>query len=606
MSAHSKTYQTVEDLESSRLRRSLTAAVAGLACLIWAPGLSAQAQGGAEVDPQAGVFAEIVEVSVINVDVVVTDNSGVPVAGLGEEDFVLEVDGKPVEISNFYAEAGGRVQETVGSLTPSDSSFRPVEESQEASSRTGYVVVLIDHTRLKQNNRRRAFGAVREALDKLGREDLVAVVGIEGGLVFYSDFLYDRQAVGRILDDVSAVARRTDISESERRQIFGELARGMSGGIQGRASLAEEDAIISRIRAYASEQYASGVESLRLIETVVGSMSGIPGRKTLLYVGEGIPTRPGEGLYQEWINRFGGGSPDAEIGLPRFDFNTDYVRAVGRFDLERPMQQLATTANRAGVTLYAIDAEESHSKIIRSALTEQGATAHALAVIDENYREPLEYAAKATGGRLLLSSGRLEQQLTELVDDFDTFYSLGFEAPSDWEAGSDHNVEVRVRGKGFRVRHRNAVRLPGPDEREAAATLAALRYQTVSNPLGIRASVGQALPRSDGTAAVEIRLELPIEKLSFLPRGEAQVAAVNIYVSTKDAKGDATRVQKIPFHLPPVPNEVMEKLASEAATYPLPVVLRPGDTQVAIGVRDNVSGAFSAIRLDVSAVAPAG
>jgi hypothetical protein len=59
---------------------------------------------------------------------------------------------------------------------------------------------------LSSNNRKRAFRALRAAIARLGREDLVAVVGIEHSLVFYSDFLYDRLAVDRILDEVAKVS----------------------------------------------------------------------------------------------------------------------------------------------------------------------------------------------------------------------------------------------------------------------------------------------------------------------------------------------------------------------------------------------------------------
>ena len=43
-----------------------------------------------------------------------------------------------------------------------------------------------------------------------------------------------------------------------------------------------------------------------------------------------------------------------------------------------------------------------------------------------------------------------------------------------------------------------------------------------------------------------------------------------------------------------------EQALADSAHYSLPLVLRSGDQQVAIGVRDNVSGRFSAVRLDVS------
>ena len=97
-------------------------------------------------------------------------------------------------------------------------------------------------------------------------------------------------------------------------------------------------------------------------------------------------------------------------------------------------------------------------------------------------------------------------------------------------------------------------------------------YHTIDNPLGFLAVPGTEVPRDDGTTALPINLEIPIAKLSFLPRGDTQAASLSIYVTTRAADGSATQVQKVPFHLPPVPNEVMEQLQSESARYPLPVV----------------------------------
>ncbi len=578
-----------------------------LGLLATAAGVFAQAtqteSSGPDQGP-TGFFTEVMDVRVVNVEVFVSDRSGVPVTGLGPEDFELWVDGEPVQISNFYAEAGGRARQTVEIPEATDTTFRTVEEVAAEAPRRSHVVILLDHTRLSANNRKRTLKTLREAVASLGREDLVSVVGVEGSLVFYSDFLFDRQALDRILDEATRVSVQSDINETERRLIFGELTRGQSGGILARQfTLAESGPILSRIQAYAAQEYSRGSRSLQIIESVVNTLAGVPGRKMLLYVAEGIPTRPGEGLFVEWRNRFGAGSPDAEIGIRRFDFSTDYVRSVGRFDLTANMQGLARAANRAGVTLYSIDAEGDHGGIVRSALTEQGATSETLSVIDENFREPLEYASKATGGRFLRSSGKLAEHLAEMVGDLDSFYSLGFTAPEDWQPGSDHDIRVKLKSKGFLVRHREEVRLPKPDEREASATLAALRYQTANNPLDFRAAPGTGVARTDGTALIPVTLKIPIAKLGFLPQGDAQAGSLSIYVSTKGANGDATQVQKIPFHLA-IPNDVMDQARTDSARYELPIVLRPGDQQVAIGVRDNVGGAFSAVRLDVSQLSP--
>jgi VWFA-related protein len=564
-----------------------------------------QTRSTAGADTRDGFFTEVVDVRVINVEVFVTDRSGVPVVGLGPDSFELEVDGKPMPISNFYSEGGSQTREsvTVGERR-SDPSFRSQEQIAAEAGRRSYVVILIDHARLGANNRKRALRALRDAIDELGDEDLIAVVGVEGTLVFYSDFLFDRSAVDRIMEDALRVPPTSGINDAERRRIFGELARGMSGGILARTTLADEQSLQSRIQAYAAEEYARSVASLRQIELVISTLSGVPGRKSILYVGEGIPTRPGEGLYVEWRNRFGKGNPADNLGMPRIDFNTDYTRAIGHYDLSLLIDQLARASNRAGVTLYALDAEGDHGGAVRSALTEQGATSETLRVVEGNFREPLEAASKATGGRLLRSSGQLTEQLVKLLDDFEIFYSIGFTAPAEWEPGADHNIKVKVGDKGLVVRHRDEVALPAPDELEAGATLAALRYQTANNPLEIRAIPGTRIEREDGNTVLAVALEIPIANLEMIPQGDAMAGSLSIFVSTKDAKGDASRVQKIPFHLA-IPAAMMDQARSDSAHYELPLVLRPGDQQVAIGIRDNVSSRFSAVRLDISQLSDA-
>src|SRR5215212_1807061 len=71
--------------------------------------LPAAAQAPASPDtPGEETFFESIDVQVVNFEVFVTDRQGQRVSGLTREDFEIAEDGKPVEISNFYAVAGGR------------------------------------------------------------------------------------------------------------------------------------------------------------------------------------------------------------------------------------------------------------------------------------------------------------------------------------------------------------------------------------------------------------------------------------------------------------------------------------------------------------------
>jgi VWFA-related protein len=562
----------------------------------------------AEAAPAAiGPFGEVVDVAVVDFDVVVTDGAGRKVSGLARQDFVLRVDGEVVPITNFYAETSGVVRASPRpSERPVEPTFTPVDSVGPPEQRT-HVLILIDHTRLRAPNRKRAFAALREALGRFDDDDLIAVVGVERSLVVYSDFLFDRAAIARILDDAQQVGVRPNTLEVERRQLFGELARGQSGGILARTAGASREAetVLPRIQAYAAQEYARSLESLRQIENVAATLAGLPGRKVLLYVGEGIPTRPGEGLYVEYRNRFGTAG-DIGLGLRHYDLNSDYGRAVGNYDLTRTIDQTALAVNRVGVTLYAVDAENAHGGLIRSALTEQGATSETISVIDANFREPLEAVTQATGGRLLQMSGTLADRMVDLVRDFDTFYSLGFALPADWQPGSVHSIDVDLRDgrRGWTVRHRSEIRLPEPEEREAGATVATLMYQSVDNPLDIRARAGDEAPGPDGTTLLSVSLEIPVGGLTLVPRESVHAASVTIYVSVKNAGGDPGPVQKVPFHLN-IPADKVAEARGERAHYALPLIVRPGDRQVAIVVRDDPSGVLSAVRLDLGSQPPA-
>lgn len=580
------------------LRRStLWAALLSVAFTGLAAGVAA-----AQEETGGGFFAESLDVRVVNVDVFVTDRSGKPIPGLGQGDFELIVDGEPMPISNFYSEAGGQVRETVNEIRAerrTDTSFQPIETVEADPERRAHVVVMVDHSRIRPSNRRRAFKALKEAVTQLDPGDLISVVGVEEKLVFYSDFIYDRQAIGEILDDISNVSGKVDnTTEVERRLIFGELARGQSGGRLARTVDLDSGSLRARIQAYAAQEHARSLNAIQQLERVVGTMAGIPGRKALLYVAEAMPSRPGEGLYVEWRNRFGGGS-NGGAGMRRIDFSDDYTRSVGNYDLTQSMEAMALKANSAGVTMYAIDAEGNHGGMVRSALTEQGATSETISVVDESYRAPLEFATQATGGRLLRSSGSLVKELAKITRDFDTFYSLGFTPAADWEPGSNHSVQVKVKGKGRTVRHREEIRLPRPGERAAGATVAALMYQSQNNPLDIKANPGTVTPRDDGNAVVPVLIEIPVGSLVLVPNGETHDASVSIFVSVKDQDGNPGKVQSVPFHLN-IPADKVEEAKQNSAHYPLPVVLRPGDREVAVSVQDDINGSLSTVRVDVS------
>lgn len=579
-----------------RVRVALAIVVAAVQIL---PAASAQ-----ETEPATpeAAFGEAIRVRVVNVEVFVRDRQGNPVTNLTAEDFRLTVDGSEVPISNFYAEVDGapRSEARLGDAATE----APLPDRSTPPEQRIHVVLFVDQSQIRPANRERVFAELRRFVRRsLRPEDAVAVVSLSNRLRIHSDFLNDPATVEAILDELEEESGSPQALALERRQIVNDLGRGQTGGGFGPNPFAEST--LARIRAFAQESFSRNRASVAVLERLVDSMAGIPGRKAIVHVSDGIVNRPGEGLYVAWRNVFGSGGLASEPtpGLPRIDFGTDYERSIGRFDLLPDFERVADQANAGGVTLYAIDAEGDHATALRSAVVESPPFHEAIERLQNNAREPLEFAAQATGGKRFQASPRLARELASVATDFGTYYSLGFEPPVDY-GEEPHDIQVRVEGEGLVVRHREAFAQSAPDESAADATVAILLYGAIDNPLGIRLEAGEPERLDDGVVRLPVHLLVPLRRVTLLPDGEVWVANLSVFVSTKDKTGAPRSVQKLPFHLR-VPQEATEDIESETAHYELPVVLRPGDQQVAVVVRDQPGGVDSAARLEVVELAPA-
>lgn len=579
-----------------------------LAATIAAPA-TAQQGAPAPTPPAAGeqslpTFTETLRVEVVNLEVFVSDRRGNPVTGLEAEDFHLLVDGREVPITNFYAEVLGVPR---GEAAEERAAGAAAEEHRAEGSGAPpgppeqrlRLVVAVDHAHLEAANRRRALRAVEDFVEQsLRPEDAVTVASLDRDLVVHADFLNDPATVGRILRDLSDVAARGSLMDVEKRRILSDLSRGQSGGFLGESAVLTIDPneIMARIRAYAADQFQRSLGTLRLLDRLLSSLTGVPGRKALLLVSDGLADRPGEDLYAAWVRVFGSGNPEAERGTDRFEFSTDYGEQVGHYDLMPQIAELAERANAAGVTFYALDAENDHTSDLRSAQLEQGVASEVLSLAEGNLRAPLERAAGATGGRRVQASGRLDEQLARLAADFESFYSLGF-TPPQGTSGEVLPVEVRVDGP-WRVRSREQLRPVGDEEQAAAATVASLLFNAGGNPLQVALSAGEPQDREDGNTVLPLRVEIPFDRIGVEPQGDRVAARLSLFVTVLDRDGEPRPVQRLPFHLA-VPAEHLDELQGRPAHTVLPVVLRPGDRQVAVGVRDELSGLTSATRLEL-------
>lgn len=552
-------------------------------------------------DSPAGAVFDTLDVNVVNVEVWATDRKGDPVTDLEREDFTLLVGGQPVPITNFYAEASGEAPPQPSASVPvrevsgTPERLEPLEETGRQPMR---VVVFVDNTQIRPPNRKKVFNALRTFLDQhLEEGDSVMIAGLSPTLRIYSDFIRDRQAIENIVDQVEETAG-TDFSlEFERRRVLSSLTRMDTTASRGGSlnPAVNAPALLASIRAYAEQQYQKGLQSLRVMTAFVETLAGVPGRKAFLLVSDGIPTNPGEELYTSYQENF---AFNDALGTPAVSEN-DYQREIGNYDLLPQFRELSQSANGAQVTIYPIDAEGDGPQRLRGAALEGELSTTMLSIAENNYREPMELAAQRTGGRRLQARPQLSKDLELLAQDFGNYYSLGFEAEARDEP---QRIEVKVDRPGVRVRHREDVVLRSQDVRSADTTVATLLFNETQNPLDIELQKGEAQRREDGKLVLPVEVSIPVKELTLIPSGDTHNAQLSFYVSVRAADGSTRPVQKIPFHLP-IPADKVEEAKGERARYPLPVVLEPGDQQIAITVRDDLSAEESTLRLELPSAA---
>jgi VWFA-related protein len=573
------------------------AAAALLAALVLAaPHAPVAAQAEA---PASEIFLDTVDVDVVNLEVSVVDAGGNPVHGLTREDFVVLEDGEQVELTNFYAvEAAQRVL--------------PPEEASAGERRSGgetaelppdqrlNLAVVIDNQNISPPNRKRALDQVRDELDRVvrpGDEVLVAVLDplprIEQ--LFTDDLDAVDAALERLgherVGNVSLQAQRIDILR-ELGQASGTAAPPpASGGLQPESKAQPVDyarVALSRLESYAEQ---SGFQMRRTFAgtaALVASLGGLPARKAVLFVSDGLDTNPALPLYEAFFQAYPEEARELGVSSPR--------SAARKHDLEEEMRDLTQSASASRVTFYTLDSEGARSAA--SGVELSGITPPA-GLTDLSGQDTMLQLAAATGGSAMLNAANLRGLLDVVAQDHSDYYSLGYVSPHSRD-GRYHDLEVRVPGvPGARVRHNEGYR--GKDVRQEMAdrTLSALVLDVAQNPLDVRIELGDEQTEAKDRFVLPVLVKVPISKLTLVPAESAHHGRITISVAVRGDDGSLSAPQH--FEVPvDIPNEQLLTAMSREVGYGVNLLVRGGPGKLAVGVRDDVAAVESTVNLNIA------
>jgi len=589
----------------------------------------------AAAPPAAPSFGETVEINVVNVDVYAVDKNGHRVTGLGKDDFELLEDGKKVAISNFEAVQAGPSRPAASAPAAAGApagapAATPAGGPQDDLS----LVVYFDDFNIRPAHRARAVKQLRELLTgQLDPGTRVMLVTYDLGPHIRFPFTTDPAVIDKGLQEIEKLATHGDETERDRKQAY-----TWSMDIQRDSVLDPTDpvpcplSIATPARHYAAARRQEVLRTLGALTLMVNSLSGVPGRKALLHVSDGIPMNPGEELFQFLLELCGGSGanagvgnapvtgpavqragpggqdppttrgnerPDALITYDSLSLGPRSYQAASQamldaqsFSVAKELQLLAAHANAQRVTLYTLQASGVEAPYGIDAGDGPEDRLFQFASIGTslrmNHRESLQLLADATGGRAILDANDFRPDLLRMREDLDSFYSLGF-TPAHTGDGREHKIEVRARRPGLRLRYRQSYRDKPAMEKVVDRTLAALFYGIEDNPLGITTEVGEIAPAEEGQYAVPIRLKIPLFKLAILSQqDESYGGKLRVLVAIRNEAGDMSPLRQVEVPLN-IPRKEVLNAMGQYYIYTLTLKLKPGVQHVAVAVRDEIA-----------------
>lgn len=559
-------------VKTSRLRPFL------LAFLIAALSGDARSQTGKPPEKPTGDVGPVVrnvDVSVTNLDVVVTDSKGNRVPGLRKEDFVVIEDGLEQIVTNFYAVEAGRLTVVGDEVVPPPAPGAPANEGSPVPVPKTRIVIFVDNLSLSPFNRNRILRNVEQFV-----RDSVKGGDVEGMIVTWNRSLKVRRKFTNDGRDLADVLKQIEEESALGTQRLSERAQV----IQQIDDAKSPEQAIGQARTYALSQKNDLQFTIDALKTTMNQLSGVDGRKILVHVSDGLPQSPGAELWAYIDERFRTYGSTTTSQRFEFDSTSSYLGVI-------------QAANAAGVTLYTIDAT---GLTVDSGISAESKTT--TAKIDsfqerQNMQAMLQTMAEETGGQYSINKNDVTVALKDMEKDYTSYYSLGYRS---MRSGSDrpHKVEVKLKNKKLTVRSRRSYVEKSLETRVSEAVISALFFPRDDNPLSIGLQVGAPVPADRQNYFVPISVRVPYARVTLLPEGSKLRGRVVLYFAVVDAQGKQSDLARQTAAID-IDASRAEAIAKRDFVYDVKLLMIPGGQRLSLAVRDDISNTVSYVQKSI-------
>lgn len=432
------------------------------------------------------VFVDTLDVRVVEVEVVVTDQDGERVRGLGRDDFRLSVAGREVPIEYFDERREGVL---VGAPRDGDGT-----SAGEAAAGGIHYLVFLDDFFTDRRYRAAVLDRAAEEIEVLRPGDRMAVIRFRG------------RGVETLIDWTDSKSELTRVLEAARKAPTWELRRN------ARLAAATNPANRVKIQAWQIE------DAQKTLTAAMRAYSDVPGRKVLLLFSSGWP-----------------------VDLPHAETLSAEL-AAHRLGGNRLLQPVTDTANLLGYTIYTFHL----GRLGRNPTAADRAPA-GLAPDDPGTLVSLHRFAAETGGRSYAYATLIPRPLSAVTEDTADYYSLGFRASMVGDGGL-RTISVGVSRPGLRVRHRRGYRdLTRGQRADLEAEAALFSGESDAPPLDVELGTPDGGLRK---LVVPFTVHIPMDWVVLLPTGDGRFTSrLELRIAALDHAGDRSELTALPIEL---------------------------------------------------------
>ncbi|MGZ8867150.1 MAG: VWA domain-containing protein [Thermoanaerobaculia bacterium] len=510
---------------------------------------------------------ESIEVRVTNVEVVVTGPDGKPVHGLTRDDFELLEDGKPQPITNFYEVRAATA------IQPDEAATDSVVPEE---SRRRRIIVFIDNTTLHPLRRNEVLTSVRDSLSTLLRPgDDVMVAAWERRLKVLQPFTTDSAAVRSVLQAATSSSAGAPLLFSEKSRVVARANEllGLAQSPTGRRVMTVQDAYREAIvgaRNYSESFYLSTKGLLGGLRQMISTLSGLEGRKVLIFVGGELQQTPGVDAVE---------AVNAIFGAAGVNVGVATLTESGR-NLRPELEKVVNAAAGSGVSFYMVDAGDRSGFSDASVSEQQDPLATFLG--NSETMLTMSQLANATGGRALSGTRNYRAVLDGMASDLSSYYSLGYRADT---ASAVRKLRVRSKRPGITVRSRSIVQHRNAHEQMQDRVVTNAFHADLGSDFDVSIAMGTRQPEGRNLR-VPITVSFPSD-LIYLPEGDSLVGEFAVYIVVAGLDGNlspvASDIRPVKFT-----KSQLATLGQKPFEYTTTLVVRNSEQTLSVAVVDRV------------------